>query len=110
MGSESFASFRLNPALEATLTFAGWRGGFTEADREAMADGLATIRKAMVQPVGATRGAKGRQGPLPRLRHGRRVRRRGHAGAGLRDVPVALGKARGGGLRWVSATTTSWRT
>lgn len=60
MGSESFASFRLNPALEATLTFAGWRGGFTEADREAMADGLATIRTAMVQPVGATRDAKAR--------------------------------------------------
>lgn len=30
----SFASFRLSPALEATLAFAGWRGGFTEADRE----------------------------------------------------------------------------
>ena len=58
--SSTFASFRVSPALEAMLTFAGWRGGFTEADRDAMAEGLSTIRTAMVQPVGATASAKAR--------------------------------------------------
>ncbi len=55
-----FETFRLNPMLEAMLTFAGWSGGFSEADKEAMSRGLATIRAAMVQPVGATSQAKGR--------------------------------------------------
>lgn len=56
-----FARFRHEPALEAVLTFAGWQGGFSEADRDAMAEGLQTIRTAMVQPVGATPAAKGRR-------------------------------------------------
>lgn len=55
-----FETFRLNPMLEAMLTFAGWSGGFSEADKEAMERGLMTIRTAMVQPVGATSQAKAR--------------------------------------------------
>ena len=53
-GAACFAEFRHVPAMEAMLTFAGWRGGFTESDRESMAEGLNTIRTAMVQPVGTS--------------------------------------------------------
>lgn len=56
-----FVKFRHEPALEASLTFAGWKSGFSEADRDAMADGLSIIRTAMVQPVGATSAAKARR-------------------------------------------------
>ena len=40
------------------LTFTGWRGGFSQADKDALARSLDTIRTAMVQPVGATPDAK----------------------------------------------------
>ena len=55
-----FESFKLNPTLEAMLTFTGWRGGFSQADKDALARSLDTIRTAMVQPVGATPDAKRR--------------------------------------------------
>lgn len=55
-----FDSFKLNPTLEAMLTFTGWRGGFSQADKDALASSLDTIRTAMVQPVGATPDAKRR--------------------------------------------------
>ena len=55
-----FESFKLNPTLEMMLTFAGWRGGFSQADKDALAESLDTIRTAMVQPVGATQDAKRR--------------------------------------------------
>lgn len=55
-----FQSFRLNPTLEAMLTFTGWRGGFSQADKDALAESLDTIRTAMVQPVGATPDANRR--------------------------------------------------
>ncbi|WP_417064460.1 hypothetical protein [Gordonibacter urolithinfaciens] len=53
-GDAPFAEFRHNQALEAMLTFAGWQGGFSEADRRAMADGCNVIRTALVQPVGTS--------------------------------------------------------
>lgn len=53
-----FENFRSNPTLEAMLTFTGWRGGFSQADKDALARSLDTIRTAMVQPVGATPDAK----------------------------------------------------
>lgn len=52
MPANAFAEFRHVPALEAMLTFAGWQQGFTEADRDALVDGLRTLRTALVQPVG----------------------------------------------------------
>lgn len=55
-----FTSFRHNPALESMLTFAGWQGGFTKADRVALEEALDTIRTAMVQPYGTTSDAKRR--------------------------------------------------
>lgn len=55
-----FQSFKLNPTLEAMLTFTGWSGGFSHADKEALARSLDTIRTAIVQPVGATSDAKRR--------------------------------------------------
>lgn len=55
-----FQSFKLNPTLEEMLTFTGWRGGFSQADKDALARSLETIRTAMVQPVGATSDAKRR--------------------------------------------------
>ena len=55
-----FESFKLNPALEAMLTFTGWRGGFSQEDKDALARSMDTIRTAMVQPVGATPDAKRR--------------------------------------------------
>ena len=55
-----FESFKNNPTLEAMLTFTGWRGGFSQADKDALASSLETIRTAMVQPVGATPNAKQR--------------------------------------------------
>lgn len=55
-----FESFKLNPTLEAMLTFTGWRGGFSQADKDALARSLETIRTAMVKPVGATQNAKRR--------------------------------------------------
>lgn len=55
-----FESFKLNQTLEAMLTFTGWRGGFSQADKDALAESLDTIRTAMVQPVGATPDAKRR--------------------------------------------------
>lgn len=55
-----FESFKLNPTLEAMLTFTGWRVGFSQADKDALASSLDTIRTAMVQPVGATPNAKQR--------------------------------------------------
>lgn len=33
-----FDSFKLNPTLEAMLTFTGWRGGFSQADLERVAE------------------------------------------------------------------------
>lgn len=53
-----FESFKSNPTLEMMLTFTGWRGGFSQADKDALARSLDTIRTAMVQPVGATAVAK----------------------------------------------------
>lgn len=55
-----FETFRANPTLEMLLTFAGWRSGFSQADKDALAESLDTIRTAMVQPVGATSQAKQR--------------------------------------------------
>lgn len=55
-----FETFKTNPTLEAMLTFTGWRGGFSQADKDALARSLDTIRTAMVQPVGATQDAKRR--------------------------------------------------
>lgn len=55
-----FETFKTNPTLEAMLTFTGWRGGFSQADKDALASSLDTIRTAMVQPVGATQNAKRR--------------------------------------------------
>lgn len=55
-----FENFRSNPTLEAMLTFTGWRGGFSQADKDALARSLETIRTAMVQPVGATPDSKRR--------------------------------------------------
>lgn len=55
-----FKSFKLNQTLETMLTFTGWRGGFSQADKEALAESLETIRTAMVQPVGTTSDAKRR--------------------------------------------------
>ena len=55
-----FDNFKSNPTLEAMLTFTGWRGGFSQADKDALASALETIRTAMVQPVGATSDAKRR--------------------------------------------------
>ena len=55
-----FQNFRSNPTLEAMLTFTGWRGGFSQEDKDALVESLDTIRTAMVQPVGATPDAKRR--------------------------------------------------
>lgn len=55
-----FESFKANPTLEMMLTFNGWRGGFSQADKDALARSLDTIRTALVQPVGATPDAKRR--------------------------------------------------
>lgn len=55
-----FENFMSNPTLEAMLTFTGWRGGFSQADKNALARSLDTIRTAMVQPVGSTPDAKRR--------------------------------------------------
>ena len=55
-----FQNFKLNQTLEAMLTFTGWRGGFSQADKDALASSLDTIRTAMVQPVGATQDSKRR--------------------------------------------------
>ena len=53
-------SFQHNPTLEAMLSFAGWKGGFSESDKRAMAESLNTIRTALVQPFGANADAKKR--------------------------------------------------
>ena len=53
-------SFKHNPTLEAMLSFAGWKGGFSESDKRAMAESLNTIRTALVQPFGANADAKRR--------------------------------------------------
>ena len=53
-------NFGHNQLLEAMLTFSTWKGGFTSADKHAMADALQTIRTAMVQPVGTNSDAKRR--------------------------------------------------
>ena len=53
-----FESFKGNPTLEMMLTFTWWRGGFSQADKDALAMSLDTIRTALVQPVGATPRAK----------------------------------------------------
>ena len=55
-----FQNFKSNQTLEAMLTFTGWRGGFSQSDKDALARSLDTIRTAMVQPVGATPDAKRR--------------------------------------------------
>lgn len=55
-----FKNLRANQTLEAMLTFTEWRGGFSQADKDALASSLDTIRTAMVQPVGATPDAKRR--------------------------------------------------
>lgn len=53
-------NFGHSPLLEAMLTFSTWKGGFTSADKQAMADALQTIRTAMVQPLGTNANAKQR--------------------------------------------------
>lgn len=53
-------NFGHNPLLEAMLTFSTWKGGFSAADKQAMADALQTIRTAMVQPAGTNDDAKRR--------------------------------------------------
>lgn len=53
-----FETYMHSPTLETMLTFQGWRGGFTATDRDAMADGLAVVRNAVVQPAGLARGAR----------------------------------------------------
>ena len=53
-------SFQHNPTLEAMLSFAVWKGGFSESDKRAMAESLNTIRTALVQPFGANADAKKR--------------------------------------------------
>lgn len=53
-------SFQHNPTLEAILSFAGWKGGFSESDKRAMAESLDTIRTALVQPFGANADVKRR--------------------------------------------------
>ena len=53
-------SFKHNPTLEAMLSFAGWKGGFSESDKRAMAESLNTIRTALVQQFGANADAKRR--------------------------------------------------
>ena len=53
-------SFQHNQTLEAMLSFAGWKGGFSESDKRAMAESLNTIRTALVQPFGANADAKRR--------------------------------------------------
>ena len=53
-------SFKHNLTLEAMLSFAGWKGGFSESDKRAMAESLNTIRTALVQPFGANADAKRR--------------------------------------------------
>lgn len=53
-------SFQHNQTLEAMLSFAGWKGGFSESDKRAMAESLNTIRTALVQPFGANADAKKR--------------------------------------------------
>lgn len=55
-----FESFRHYPSLEAMLSFSGWKGGFSESDKQAMAESLDTIRTALVQPFGASADAKRR--------------------------------------------------
>ena len=55
-----FVNFRHNPMLEAMLTLGIWEGGFSSADKYAMADALQTIRTAMVQPFGTNADAKRR--------------------------------------------------
>lgn len=56
----AFVNFNHNPLLESMLTFATWQGGFSSADKRAMADALQTIRTAMVQPFGTNANAKRR--------------------------------------------------
>ena len=53
-------NFGHNQLLEAMLTFSTWKGGFSAADKQAMADALQTIRTAMVQPFGTNADAKRR--------------------------------------------------
>lgn len=53
-------NFGHNPLLEVMLTFSTWKGGFSAADKQAMADALQTIRTAMVQPFGTNANAKQR--------------------------------------------------
>lgn len=53
-------SFKYSPTLEAMLSFAGWKGGFSESDKRVMAESLNTIRTALVQPFGANADAKRR--------------------------------------------------
>lgn len=53
-------NFGHSPLLESMLTFSAWKGGFSAADKQAMAEALQTIRTAMVQPVGTNSDAKRR--------------------------------------------------
>lgn len=53
-------NFNHSQLLEAMLTFSTWRGGFSAADKQAMADALQTIRTAIVQPFGTNADAKRR--------------------------------------------------
>lgn len=53
-------NFGHNQLLEAMLTFSTLKGGFSAADKQAMADALQTIRTAMVQPFGTNSDAKRR--------------------------------------------------
>lgn len=53
-------NFNHSSLLESMLTFSVWKGGFSAADKQAMADALQTIRTALVQPVGTNSDAKRR--------------------------------------------------
>lgn len=53
-------NFGHSPLLESMLTFSTWKGSFTSADKQAMADALQTIRTALVQLVGTNSDAKRR--------------------------------------------------
>lgn len=45
------------PTLCAMLTFAGWQGGASRDDVDALGEALDVIRTACVQPVGTARGS-----------------------------------------------------
>jgi hypothetical protein len=46
-------------ALSEMLTFAGWRCGFTESDKAALARDAGVVRDALLQPVGCAAVSRG---------------------------------------------------